>query len=216
MKTRNLIVIGASAGGIEALINLVGGLPVGLPAAIFVVVHIRPQSRSNLPDILSRRGYWPAQHAQDGLRYRAGMIYVAPPDRHLQLHDGLMRVHVGPWENNHRPAIDPLFRSAATVRDARVFGVVLSGTLDDGTAGLAAIKRRGGIAIAQDPDDAVFDSMPRSALEKASVDHIAPAATLGPLLARLVVEPWPEAAPDLPPAPSLADIASEARLSMFE
>lgn len=215
MATRNLVVIGASAGGIEALINVVGGLPADFAAAVFVIVHIHPEARSVLPDILQRRGQLPAQHAQDGLPYLEGRIYVAPPDRHLQIRDGIMRVHPGPRENNYRPAIDPLFRSASVVQDAHIIGIVLSGTLDDGTAGLSAIKRRGGLAIVQDPNDAVFDGMPRSALEKVAVDHCVPAAAMGSLLVDLLTGPWPKAAAGVPPL-SLEELSLEARLTTLE
>jgi two-component system chemotaxis response regulator CheB len=167
----DIVVIGASSGGIDALSNVVAGLPRDLPAALFVVQHVPSQSRSWLPEILSRAGPLPASHAKDNEPILPGRIYVAPPDCHLLLGQGRIQIVRGPRENNHRPAIDPLFRSAARVYGPRTIGIVLSGNLDDGTAGLIAIKKAGGIAIVQDPKDALFPDMPRNALAAATVDH---------------------------------------------
>jgi two-component system, chemotaxis family, protein-glutamate methylesterase/glutaminase len=169
---RDIIVIGASSGGLEALREIVKGLPAELPAAVFIVVHVPAQSPSYLPQILSRVGKLPAKHPFDNEKIEAGRIYVAPPDFHLLVEKAHVRVVRGPRENNHRPAIDPLFRSAASVYRSRVVGVVLSGALDDGTAGLFAVKKRGGIAIVQDPSDALFPDMPRNALAVVPVDYI--------------------------------------------
>jgi two-component system chemotaxis response regulator CheB len=189
LANRDIVVIGASAGGIEALSVLVEGLPAGLPAAIFVLVHLSPDSPGYLPDILSRRAPLPVQHAVDQERFTTGRIYVAPPDHHLLLDaDERTRLTRGPKENRARPAVDPLFRSAAVEFGRRVIGVVLSGALDDGTAGLRGIKMCGGTAVVQDPTDALADSMPATALRNVSVDYCRPVRELGPLLGQLVSE----------------------------
>jgi two-component system, chemotaxis family, protein-glutamate methylesterase/glutaminase len=196
-----LIVIGASAGGVEALRHVVAGLDPDIPAAIFVVLHIPPHGTSVLPAILKRAGRLPATHAVDGDPIEPARIYVAPPDFHLLIGDNRMFLRRGPQEHGTRPAVDPLFRTAAEAHGARVIGVVLSGMLDDGTSGLLAIKRHGGYALVQDPDNALQDGMPRSALATVEVDRVLPAAALGAELnelARLASEER-EAKP---PAPS--------------
>ena len=180
-----VIVIGASAGGVEALRTVLGGLPADLPAAVLVVLHVSPRAPSVLPRILGRRCALPVEHAQDGEPIERGRVYVAPPDLHLLARDGRVRLLSGPRENGVRPAVDPLFRTAASAYGRRVIGLVLSGTLDDGTLGLARIKARGGRAVVQDPDDALFDGMPRSAMTRVAVDHVAPLAELPALLDRL-------------------------------
>lgn len=185
MSRHDVITVGASAGGVEALIALVGSLPADLPAAIFLVLHIPAQSPSLLPGILNRTGHLHALHPADGEAIQHGHIYIAPPDHHLMIEEGITRVVRGPKENRHRPAIDPLFRSAARTYGTRVVGVVLTGSMDDGTAGLLAIKRRGGVAVVQDPQDALFASMPRSAIAHVEVDHVMPLSGIGPLLVRL-------------------------------
>ncbi len=194
MECKALIVAGASAGGLDALIALVGGLPHDLPVAVCVVLHIGSR-RSLAPLILDGAGALPAAHAVDGEAIRPGHIYVAPPDHHLLVESGRLRLSRGPREHSTRPAVDPLFRSAAQDYGPRVIGVVLSGMLDDGTAGLCEIKRHGGITMVQDPDDARFAGMPRSALNNAPVDHRAAAHAMGALLARLVraMDPIPKA-----------------------
>ena len=189
MATKDIVVVGASAGGMHALEKLVAGLPRDLPAAVFVVWHLSPGVRSVLPKVLARAGPLPAEHARDGDAIRPGRIYIAPNDHHLLLERGYVRVTKGPKENRFRPAVDPLFRSAAYIYSTRAVGVVLSGALDDGTAGLWAIKLRGGTAIVQDPADAMQRSMPVNALDNVEVDHQLPAAQIGPLLARLTREP---------------------------
>jgi two-component system chemotaxis response regulator CheB len=181
---RDIVVIGASAGGIEALTTIVANLPRDLPAALFVVVHITANATSTLPQIISRAGSIPAIAAQDRAPIKHGRIYIAPPDRHLLLTPDEMRVVSGPRENRHRPAIDPLFRSAALSFGHRVVGIVLSGALNDGTAGLLAIKRAGGIAMVQDPATAAFPGMPKSALTYVSIDW----SLSLPALAEKVVE----------------------------
>ena len=184
--------VGASAGGMEALQRLVEGLPRDFPASLFVVWHLSPGVKSILPMVLGRSSGLPAAHPKDGDRIEPGRIYVAPNDHHLLLERGYVRVTRGPKENRFRPAVDPLFRSAAYIYGPRAIGVVLTGALDDGTAGLWAIKLRGGTAIVQDPSDAQQRSMPLNALDNVDVDHKLPVAGIGPLLARLVRE---EAAP---------------------
>jgi two-component system chemotaxis response regulator CheB len=185
---RDLVVIGASAGGIETLREIVRGLPAGLPASVLVVVHLPPRSPGLLPGILSRSGPLPAAHAVDGEELRPGRIFVAPSDFHMLVAEGRIRLARGPRENLHRPAIDPLFRSAAVAYGPRAIGVVLTGALDDGTAGLSALKRCGGIAVVQDPEDATYPSMPRSALRNVRVDHCVPRTEVAALLDRLTRE----------------------------
>lgn len=192
MPGHDIIVVGASAGGVEALSNLVGQLPEKLPASLFIVLHIPAQGPSLMPDILSRAGPLPATHPVDGEEIRRGHIYVAPPDHHLFLEQGRMRVVRGPKENRHRPAIDPLFRSAAGAYGPHVVGVILTGSLDDGTAGLWAIKKRGGVAVVQDPNDALYPSMPSSALAHVQVDYRLLMTEMGATLVQLVNQPAPE------------------------
>ena len=189
MAGHDVIVVGASAGGLEALREVVATLPPALPAAVCVVWHMSAESPGLLPEILERAGPLPAAHPEDGEPLQPGRIAVAPPDRHLLLEPGYVRLTRGPKENRFRPAIDPLFRSAAAAYGPRVIGVVLSGALDDGTAGMEAIKARGGLAVVQDPCDAIMPTMPRSVLTHVPVDHVVPAAEIGPLLADLAQRP---------------------------
>jgi len=189
MPTRDIVVVGASAGGVEALIDLVRGLPADLPAAVFVVMHVPAYGVSRLPEILRRSGPLPAAHARDGETIVPGRIYVAPPDRHLLVRLGQIDLSRGPRENHSRPAIDPLFRTAARAYGPRVVGVILSGALYDGSAGLLAVKARGGLAIVQDPGEAAVDSMPRSALRLVEADHILSATAIGATLASLATVP---------------------------
>jgi two-component system chemotaxis response regulator CheB len=191
VATKDIVVIGASAGGMDALQKLVAPLPRELPASLFIVWHLSPGARSILPAILSKAGKLPATMPADGDRIERGRIYVAPNDHHMLLENGYIRVARGPKENRFRPAIDPLFRSAAYVYGTRVIGVVLTGGLDDGTAGLWTIKVRGGTTVVQDPAEALIRSMPLSALDNVAVDYRAPVAEIGELLPRLVREPAP-------------------------
>lgn len=187
-RHRDVVVIGGSAGGIPALMAVAAGLPADFPAAVFVVVHVPPYAVSRLPEILSRAGPLPAGHARDGERIQAGRIYVAPPDRHLLVRDGAVALSRGPRENHSRPAIDPLFRTAARTYGPRVVGVVLSGALYDGSMGLLAVKTRGGLAVVQDPREAAVDSMPRSAMRQVAPDYVLEAAAIPALLAAAVRE----------------------------
>lgn len=185
MPNRDIIVMGASAGGLSALNRIIKELPENLNAAVFIASHLSPYARSMLPEILSRSTKLEAKHPADGEAIKPGMIYVARPDRHLLLEVDRIRLTNGPKENRFRPAIDPLFRSAAYAYGARVVGVVLTGALDDGTAGLWAIKDRGGIAVVQDPNEAEQPSMPLSALTNVEVDYCLPISEIPPRLITL-------------------------------
>jgi two-component system chemotaxis response regulator CheB len=185
MGGQDIIVVGASAGGVEALSTLVADLPEDLAVAVFIVLHMGPHSSTALPRILARRAKLPVDHPRDGEAVQPNRIYVAVPDLHMTLARGMVRVTNGPRENGHRPAVDTLFRSAAAVYGPRVAGVVLSGTRDDGTAGLRAIHDRGGVAVVQDPDEALFPGMPQSALLGDHPDYVLPVGEIGELLAKL-------------------------------
>jgi two-component system chemotaxis response regulator CheB len=185
MEKRNIVVIGASTGGIDALKKIVQGLPSDLDASIFIVWHMSPNLRGMLPDILNNLNTIFAAHASDKETIKPNRIYIAPPDHHLLIEEGRVRVTRGPKENRFRPAVDPLFRSAAYTYGNRVIGVVLSGGLDDGTAGLWRIKHNGGIAVVQDPADAEVASMPENALREVAVDHCVPVADMADLLVKL-------------------------------
>jgi len=180
-----VVVIGASAGGVEALLKLVGGLSDKLEAAVVVVLHVPATGKSLLPEILSRSGSLPVVAAADDQPLKPNCITVAPPDHHVLVVDGRLVLDHGPRENGCRPAADPLFRSAALARNSGVIGVVLSGALDDGVSGLRSIKEAGGIAVVQDPNDALTPSMPATALAHVPVDHVVPADAIAPLLLRL-------------------------------
>ena len=194
MAGHDIIVIGTSARGVETLAKLVHGLPADLPAAVFVVLHIPAHSPSLLPAILSRAGLLLAVHPADNTKIERGCIYIAPPDHHMLIEQGRVRVIRGPRENRHRPAVDPSLRSAALAYGPRVIGVILTGALDDGTAGLLAVKRRGGIAVVQDPEDALYPSMPQNAIDYVDVDYTIPLSQIAPLLKHLVDEKTPDEA----------------------
>ena len=206
MPGQAIIVVGASAGGVEALLTLAGVLPPDLPAAVLVVLHTSAHP-SALPRLLSRRGPLPAHQATDGAPLQPGRIYVAPGHHHLLVARGHLHVVQGPQEHGFCPAIDPLFRSAAEAYGPHVIGVILSGHLDDGTAGLLAVKRHGGCAVVQDPDEAVAPGMPRSAQAYVAVDYTLPLAAMGPLLGRLAaaVAAGAEHRPDATPETAAAD-----------
>ncbi|HVE80271.1 MAG TPA: chemotaxis protein CheB [Gemmatimonadaceae bacterium] len=193
MPGHDIIVIGGSAGGVEAVTRLAAGLPRDIPAAVFVVLHFPAEGTSVMPRLLTKAGKLPAAHAVDGEPIEPGRIYVAAPDRHLLLRPGEVRVTRGPRENGHRPALDPLFRSAAIAYGPRVVGVVLSGNLDDGSAGLVAVKRCGGVAVVQDPGDALFPGMPQNALAHTAADHVLPLHAIADTLDRLAREPADQA-----------------------
>jgi two-component system, chemotaxis family, protein-glutamate methylesterase/glutaminase len=186
---RDILVMGASAGGVETLGELMSGLPAEFPAAIFVVLHLLPTAHSVLPEILDRAGPLPAGAATRGDDIERGRIYVAPPDRHLLLMPDGVRLTRGPRENGHRPALDPLFRSAARAFRERVIGIVLSGSLDDGTAGLRLVKRMGGTTVAQDPEDALYPGMPASAVANEAADYVVSVENMPGLLCDLVDAP---------------------------
>ncbi|MCL2427753.1 MAG: chemotaxis protein CheB [Alphaproteobacteria bacterium] len=185
----DVIVIGASAGGVEALIELCRTLPGDIPASIFIVQHMSPRGTTVLPQLLTRAGALPVTVPQDGEAIRRSHVYLAPPDHHLLVRPGHTLIRRGPHENRSRPSVDALFRSAAIAYGPRTIGVVLSGLLDDGTDGLIAIKAAGGISVVQDPADATWASMPLSALARDHVDHCVPMSRMSALLCRLARAP---------------------------
>jgi two-component system, chemotaxis family, protein-glutamate methylesterase/glutaminase len=197
MPVPRLIVVGASAGGVEALCRLLSLLPADLPAAILVVMHVAPAAPSVLPRILARAGSLPVEEAMQDMPIEAGRVYVAPGDHHLIVDGDSLALVRGPRENGHRPALDPLFRSAAREHGPRVAGVVLSGNLSDGTHGLAQVGQHGGLTLVQDPAEALFDGMPRSAIAEVRVDAVLPLAGLAAAIERFaraesLVLPVPE------------------------
>ena len=198
LAVKHVVVIGASAGGIETLRTLVGALPGDFGAPICIVLHTSPTSPGVLGDILNRSGPLTAVTPRSGERLKPGIIYVAPPDCHMLLEPGIVRLTKGPKENRFRPAIDPLFRSAAQIYGPNVIGVILTGNLDDGTAGLWAVKQLGGVAIVQDPEDALFPAMPENALQSVRVDHVVPLSDIAPLLRRLTSVPAPAEVTSVP------------------
>jgi two-component system chemotaxis response regulator CheB len=194
MPIRDTIVVGASAGGVEALERLMAGLPADLPAAVVIVLHTPPTAGSALPAVLGRAGRLPVQHARDRMLIETGHVYVAPPDRHLLIHDGILNLSNGPRENGHRPAVDTLFRSASEALGSQVIGVILSGTLDDGAAGLSAVKSRGGLTLVQEPSEAAYPDMPRNAIRAVKPDHV---VRLDELVKVLTTQAGTEVAPRL-------------------
>lgn len=188
MAKRDIVVIGASAGGVYVLKDLVKALPAEFPAAIFIVLHVSANEPSYVPDILNFVGKLSASHALDGEPIQPGHIYLAPPDHHMLLEANQLLVKRGPKENRFRPSIDALFRSAAYSFGPRVIGVVLTGMLDDGTSGMWSIKRLGGVSVVQQPQEAPYASMPESVLQHVAVDYTVPVSQMASLLARLVEE----------------------------
>ncbi len=210
MAKHDVVVIGASAGGVEAIRRIVSDLPRDIRASIFVVLHIS-RGRSMLPEILTRAGRLPASHPTDGEPLQYGRVYVGPPDHHLVIIDGVVRIVHTASENGVRPAVDPLFRSAARTYGPRVIGVILTGALDDGTAGIAAVKEAGGVTIAQDPDEALSPGMPKSAIATGMIDHVVALRDIPLLLTALVEEEAPPPRPETGPhvramEPDLANV----------
>jgi two-component system, chemotaxis family, protein-glutamate methylesterase/glutaminase len=187
-KPKKIVLLGGSAGAIEATSTILRAIPPDIPAAFFVVVHLNPTVPSLLAGILARRIQLRVADAFDNTVIEAGTVYVAPPDRHLTIFEDRVRLGRGPRENGFRPAVDPLFRSAAASIGEGVIGVVLTGNLDDGTTGLIAIKQAGGIAIVQDPAEALYPSMPASAIQEATVDYVLPINAIGDRIVALVNE----------------------------
>src|SRR3954454_6737004 len=173
MPNRDILAIGTSAGGVHALRFLAAGFPADLPASVLMVIHLSPHFQSTLDAILTEAGPLPAQFAEDGCEIAHGEIYIAPPDSHLLVDGGTLRLGQGSRENNSRPAIDPLFRSLALCCGSRAIGVVLTGTLGDGASGLHTLHEYGGLTVVQDPDDAAFAGMPEAALSEFKPDHVA-------------------------------------------
>lgn len=198
MPRKDIIVIGASAGGVEPIRAILRGLPGDFPGSLFVVVHTSPDSPGVMHSMLDRAGQLTAEPVEDGARIAQGHIYVAPPDRHLIIEPGRICLSRGPKENRFRPAVDPLFRSAAQTYGPRVVGIVLSGGLDDGSAGLQTISKLGGTTIVQDPDEAAAPSMPRSAIDNVRVDHVLRADEIAPLLVSLAMTEAQEGAESVP------------------
>jgi two-component system chemotaxis response regulator CheB len=182
---RGVVVVGASAGGVEALTNFAANLPTDLPYSSLVALHMPPGGPSVLAKIIDRSGPLPAETATTGEKLEEGRIYVAPPDRHLLVDDHRTVLSEGPTENGHRPAINALFRSAALTFGPHAVAILMSGVLDDGVLGCQAVRARGGTVVVQHPDDALFSAMPKNALRTGVVDHQVPAAEMGGLLKQL-------------------------------
>jgi two-component system, chemotaxis family, protein-glutamate methylesterase/glutaminase len=212
VSNRDIIVIGGSSGATAPLKAILGALPADLPAAVLVVLHIPARSLGLLTTVTAAAAHMPVHAAREGMAIAPGNIYLGVPDHHLIVGHAGIRLGRGPRENMARPSIDPLFRSAAATYGPRVIGLVLSGLLNDGAAGLEAIKRCGGVAIVQDPADAIADEMPRNAMSAVTVDLAVPSARLGDILSELVREP---AGPRLPVPPEIrleVDIAAGERI----
>ena len=195
MVNRDILAIGTSAGGVEALLFLARNLQRDFPASVLLTIHLPSHSRSLLDGLLNRSGPLPAAFAQDGELLRKSRIYIAPPDRHLIVDDDHISLGEGPRENNARPAIDPMLRSTAVCCGSRTIGAVLTGTLGDGASGLWAIGQAGGITVVQDPKDAAFAEMPLTALNRAKPDHVVRLADMPALLAHLAAQPTGQAKP---------------------
>jgi len=185
-KGRDIVVIGTSAGGLDALDRLIGQLPAGFPAAVFIVQHLHPEhTPTALLYKLGAHKTFDCKIAENGEAFERGKIYVAPSDAHLLIKESTLLIARGARENRYRPAVDPLFRSAAVAHGPRVIGIVLTGMLDDGTSGLMAIHRCGGITVVQDPLDALYPDMPQSAINNDHVDYCVPLTAMGQLLDKL-------------------------------
>jgi two-component system chemotaxis response regulator CheB len=199
---RDLVVIGGSAGSIEPLQMILEWLPADFPGTVFVTIHVSPHSPGLLPDMIRHTARIPVAYALDGQRIQPGRAILAPPDRHLLVHDGTVRLSRGPRENRARPAIDPMFRSAAEAHRERVVAVVLSGMLDDGAQGMLAVARGGGKIIVQDPAEATHPDMPQAALRYAPVEEVLPAREIGPRLLELVGQDAEPVAAGAEPVPN--------------
>jgi two-component system chemotaxis response regulator CheB len=190
MDIKNIIVIGASAGGIKAIYQLIERIPPDLPLAIFIVIHI---SKNSQPDIiaqqLQKKTAYTCLMAQDNEEIKSGHIYLAPTNHHLLVKKGYMRLIDGPHENRWRPSIDVLFRSAAAVYDSKVIGIILSGMLDDGTSGMSAVKRCGGTCLVQDPSEAEYIDMPVNVINNVNVDYQVPIADMGYIIDDILSKP---------------------------
>jgi two-component system chemotaxis response regulator CheB len=193
MQTRDIVVIGGSAGALAPLLRITAQLPIGLGATIFVVLHRAAHETDTLAALLGRSTSLAVGSSEDGQPLQSGTIYVAPPDRHLIVKENHIRITKGPRENQWRPSIDVLFRSAAVAFGPRVTGIILSGALDDGSAGLSAVRRCGGTTIVQEPADAEVCEMPESAIRNTSIDHVVPAQQMPTLIQRIAAEPAPAA-----------------------
>ncbi len=226
MPNHDVVVVGASLGGIDAISKLVRLLPEDLPASVFVVQHLSPTHRSVLDQILSRQGSLPAVCPKEGDEIRPGTVYVAPPDHHLLVKQGRLAVTFGPRENRSRPSIDVLFRSAAASYGSRVIAVLLTGYLDDGVLGLSDIKRCGGTVIVQDPSEAEAPDLPQTAIDRVDVDYVLPLEQIASKIIELTKQPAGEM-PDVPEdimeeikaaehtIPDLDDMAKIGRLTPF-
>jgi two-component system chemotaxis response regulator CheB len=216
MANRDVLAVGTSAGGVEALLFLAKRLPPNFPAAVLVTIHLPRHARSSLDEVLSNAGPLPASFAKDGDQLKNGRIYIAPPDRHLLLDGDRLALGVGPRENNSRPAIDPMLRSTALCCGSRAVGVVLTGTLGDGASGLWALRQCGGVTVVQDPKDAAFAEMPMTALNRAAPDHVVRLADLPALLNSLAQQPAGEPVPAPRNTRYEVEIAKSGRSSMDE
>lgn len=195
-KGHHIVVVGTSAGGLEALDEVIGQFQDGLPASVFIVQHLAPEATGEaLVEVLGRHKALRCKMAEDGESFEDGTIYIAPADFHLLVKEKKVMVTKGARENRYRPAVDPLFRSAAVTHGSAVIGVVLTGMLDDGTAGLVAVQKCGGVTVVQDPKDAAYPEMPQSAVNNLKVDHCVPLARMGALLEKLVREPAGKSTP---------------------
>ena len=214
MANRDIVAIGTSAGGVEALLFLATRFAPDFPATILITIHLATEAPSSLDQILSQAGPLPAAFAAGGKALRAGYIFIAPPGRHLLVESDRLVLGSGPHENNARPAIDPMLRSAAVCCGPRTIGVVLTGTLGDGASGLRAVTQCGGISVVQDPEDAAFSEMPLMALKRSMPHHVSHLAEMPGLLDKLVHQP---AGDVMPVAESLkleVEVAKGARASM--
>jgi two-component system chemotaxis response regulator CheB len=217
MPHRDIVAIGASAGGIEALRHLASKLPAGFDAAVLVTLHLAEDYASTLDRILTRSGSLPARFAENGEKIENGQIYLARPQCHLLLtEDRRLEFGQGPRENNARPAIDPMFRSIGLCCGSRGIGVVLSGMLDDGAAGLLALKQCGGLTMVQEPSDAAFPDMPLHALQRVQPDHVVTLAAMPALLKKLVQLPAGNSVPASEPLRFEVEIARSGRSNMSE